>query len=76
MNEAKKYSTCPKCYGTGICNTYNPTTEEPVVEDPCKNCGGAGFFEDGKIDITDIMDELDWIHKKVKKILTKLDIPE
>jgi DnaJ-class molecular chaperone len=76
MSESKKYSRCPKCYGTGICNTYNAITEETTVEDPCVNCSGQGYFEDGKIDTTEIMDKLDWLKKKVKKILDKLEVPE
>ena len=76
MKQAITYSQCPKCYGSGICNTYNPTTEEPIIENPCKNCNGEGYFKNGQVDITEVMDELDWLKNKIKKILKNLNIEE
>jgi DnaJ-class molecular chaperone len=75
-DEIKTYIMCPRCLGTGIYTTEDSTTHLPIVEDPCTNCGGAGYFETGKTDTTEIMDELDWIKKKIKKILNKLEIEE
>lgn len=63
------------CLGTGI---YQSIDQDRVViiQDPCETCGGTGYLEEGKSDTTEIINELDWIKKKIKKILTKLEVPE
>jgi len=75
-DDIKTYTMCPRCLGAGIYTTEDPVTHVPVVEDPCTNCNGEGYFEAGKMVTTEIMDELDWIKKKIKKILNKLEIEE
>lgn len=71
MTELSVRVKCSRCLGTGIDNndTANPNTS-------CTACGGTGYIQSESIDISAITDELDWIHKKIKKILNKLDIPE
>ncbi len=69
---------CPRCFGSGISDRAG----KPI--DPCPVCNGTG-----KIDVPEIVDdkpiqdnldlikiELDWIKKKIKKILNKLELPE
>lgn len=72
MSEVKKYDRCPKCFGTKIFRQLDPHTGEETIEDPCANCRGEGFFEEGKIDTTDIMEQLDYIHGKVTAIWNKI----
>ncbi len=78
MSELKTYRKCPRCLGTGVFTTADPIPDDPYApdEDPCTSCLGTGYLEVGKVDSTDITDELDWIKKKIKKILNKLEIPE
>jgi len=67
-DEIKTYSKCEKCFGTGICTTYNAITEEPVIEDPCVNCGGEGYFEIGKMDVTDLTDKVEMLQTSLDQV--------
>ena len=60
---------CQRCLGTGMDNNVSPSIT-------CVSCGGTGYIGEAKIDSTEMMNELDWLKKKIKKILQKLDIPE
>ena len=59
------------CLGTKIYKSIDQDGNE-VIQDPCETCKGLGYLEDGKIDITDIMTELDYLHGKVTAIWNKL----
>jgi hypothetical protein len=72
MSDAKIYKRCGMCLGTGIYRVKNEVTNSEIVQDPCETCGGSGYFEDGKIDTTDLMAELDYIHGKVTAIWNKI----
>jgi len=73
MDKLTTYTICQRCLGTGINGGNIPPG---VDENPCSNCKGTGYVNEGIIDFTLVMTELDWIKKKIKKILNKLDIPE
>ena len=60
---------CSRCSGTGIDDNVNPSV-------PCAGCGGDGYVESSLIDTTEVMNELDWLKKKIKKILKKLEIED
>ena len=72
MEELKTYIKCGRCGGIGIAYTTS-NLQSDVVEDPCTQCAGSGFHVVGKIDGAE---ELDWIKRKIKKILNKLEIEE
>ena len=56
---------CNSCGGTGVDNRV-PEDAPPIT---CVSCSGVGWFTKGeKIDITAIMEELDYIHGKVTAI--------
>lgn len=76
MTDIKLNQLCSACNGAGV-RKYNPTPNAPlVIEDPCVECGGDGRavaslkiesdYFDEKFSL--IMDELGYIHNKVKKI--------
>jgi len=72
MEQLKTYVKCGRCDGTGI--AYTTSNLQPIIlEDPCTQCAGSGFHVIGKVDG---MVELDWIKRKIKKVLQKLEIPE
>ena len=71
MTELSIKVKCSRCLGTGI-DSNNPATPNA----PCAACNATGFVQSEAVDISVITDELDWMHKKIKKILTKLDIPD
>jgi DnaJ-class molecular chaperone len=48
---------CKHCLGTGLLNGVS-----------CEKCGGDGWTETEKIDVTDLMVKLDYIHGKVTAI--------
>ncbi len=70
VDQYKTYIICNRCLGTGI---YIGSSENDITEDPCKSCLGEKYITIGKLDGAT---EIDWIKKKIKKILNKLDIPE
>jgi len=72
MSDINMYVKCLTCDGSGKIMTH----EEIPTEMDCPTCNGLGKALRSTIDTTDIMNELDWIKKKIKKILQKLDIPE
>jgi len=72
MSETKYYINCPRCLTTGVFHGVAPVTEEEIEENPCSSCGGVGFTEAGNIDITAIMEELDYVHGKVTAIWEKV----
>jgi hypothetical protein len=69
MSETTIQIKCTRCLGTGIDDNLMPPG-------PCMACGGDGLVGSAVVDTTDIMDELDWLKKKIKKILNQLEIPE
>lgn len=68
-NQASIKNKCNRCLGTGTDDNVTPN-------ESCAGCGGTGYTDDGVMDTTAIMDQLDWLHRKVKKILDKFEIPE
>lgn len=60
---------CSRCLGTGVDNNVIPNVS-------CTICAGTGYIDSEVSDITEIMDELNWIKRKIKKILKAMDIPE
>jgi len=60
---------CSRCGGSGVDENV-----DPVV--PCTSCNATGYVPIYSMDISVIMNELDWIKSKIKKILKKLDIEE
>lgn len=69
MTQAAIKIKCTRCLGTGMDDNMSPSIS-------CVGCDGDGWTEVNSVDTTAIMEELDWLHKKVKKILIKLEIPE
>ena len=69
MTNQKFSIKCSRCLGTGIDDNVNPSV-------PCAGCGGDGYVESSLIDTTEVINELDWIKNKMKKILKKLELPE
>jgi RecJ-like exonuclease len=71
MAEFKIKTKCSACDGTGV-----------AISDgtPCTICNQTGYTFDSTVmdleEIDTILEELDWLHKKVKKILNKLEILE
>ena len=43
---------------------------------PCERCSGTGTEVMAEIDMDLIEDQLDWIKKKIKKILQAMSLPE
>ena len=60
---------CTRCMGTGI-------DDNLVPPGPCVVCGGDGYITSASLDVTEMMNELDWLKKKIKKILQKLEISD
>jgi DnaJ-class molecular chaperone len=72
----KTYGNCLACGGSGIYRYIKNDTQgnpEEVIQDPCVTCNGLGYLETGTVDGEN---DIDWIKKKIKKILNKLEIPE
>lgn len=72
----KTYDECIACGGSGVYRYPQIDAQGNVIEvvqDPCQKCGGTGNIKTGTLDGAE---EIDWIKKKIKKILNKLDIPE
>ena len=79
-NTIKTYTLCNRCHGTGVYTMEDPDLENPEIEgyteDPCKNCGGSGYFESGKIKnnlFVDMDDKINDIKNKVDDIMEKLN---
>ena len=66
---------CGRCGGSGSDDNRKDAEDNPIVVE-CSSCGGTGLLDNAKMDVSVITDELDWLKKKVKKILQKLEIPE
>ena len=66
---------CGRCNGTGIDDNKRDENGN-IIPESCTSCGGDGYIESALIDVTEVMDLLDWIKKKIKKILQKLELPE
>jgi len=62
---------CPRCLGTGSDDNNRDSEGNPIVES-CIPCNGVGYIAKDKIDTTDIMAELDYIHGKVTAIWNKI----
>ena len=75
-NQTDVSTECERCQGTGIHTDRGVNGQPDVNENPCIVCNGKGFIKSGIIDTTGIMNELDWLKKKIKKILQKLEILE
>ncbi len=60
---------CSRCLGTGIDDNITPSKS-------CDACGGDGFFEFDKIDITELQRDIDKILRRLKKIMDKLAIED
>jgi len=69
--------TCPKCHGTGIYERGSVVELDGILSvNPCPMWNGDKILIAHHIDIEEIITELDWIKKKIKKILNKLELPE
>ena len=73
-NQILKFK-CGRCSGTGIDDNQKDENGNSIPES-CIPCSGTGYSAGGMIDTTEVMDLLDWLKKKIKKILQKLEIPE
>ena len=62
---------CGRCSGTGIDNNHKDINGT-VIPESCTSCTGTGYSSSGLIDVTDIMNELDYIHGKVTAIFNKI----
>jgi len=62
---------CPRCLGTGSDDNNRDSEGNPIVES-CIPCNGVGYVAKDKVDTTDIMAELDYIHGKVTAIWNKI----
>ena len=62
---------CPRCLGTGSDDNNKDNEGNPLVES-CIPCNGVGYVAKDKVDTTDIMAELDYIHGKVTAIWNKI----
>ena len=71
MADASMKIQCGRCSGTGIDSNMRDENGIPIPAS-CQACGGDGLMESGKIDISIIMDELDYIHGKVTAIWNKV----
>lgn len=76
MANIKLNVMCSGCNGTGI-RSYNVSPGGALIEEnPCSLCGGDGKAP-GSYTLNDpwfdsVTEELDYIHKKVKKIWNKV----
>jgi hypothetical protein len=62
------YEHCSRCKGTG----QDTVIVEGVPQStPCPQCGATGLYKFGASG-----PEIDWIKKKIKKIMTKLEIQD
>jgi len=73
-NQILKFK-CGICSGTGTDNNQKDENGN-VVPESCIPCNGTGYSDSVLIDSTEVMDLLDWLKKKIKKILVKLELPE
>jgi DnaJ-class molecular chaperone len=67
MTEADIKTQCPRCLGTGV-----ETEGNPPVTQPCTGCDGTGYREKDKIDITEIIAEVDDVEETADDILDKV----
>jgi len=82
MTIYEDFVSCPKCGGDGKIDIHRPlivgvppSPDIPPVDmtDECRLCRGTGWILD---DYYEGATDIDWIKKKIKKILNKLEIPE
>lgn len=76
MGQISLVRVCGYCNGKGS-RVYNESPGGPLItEDPCAMCGGDGkTTSPNGIDDTlfqNILEELDYIHKRVRKIWLKV----
>jgi len=74
MSTIKLSVKCSTCGGTGLESITNE--DGNTTTRTCSAYGGDGWLDTGLIDSTLLTDELDWLKKKIKKILKKLEIEE
>jgi len=65
----KIYNICPECRGAGV---SDPNSSGATNN--CGRCEGTGRQYIGNADDIEIIDELDTIKKRLKKIMDKLEI--
>ena len=77
------YVKCDRCEGSGVYDTSIPDGQggfTPIHEDPCSGCNGTKYYErglvDGQEDVLKILTDVDFIKKKIKKILQHLGLLE
>ncbi len=75
MNKFKLMALCLKCGGDGtyLHRYVLPDGSVEFIEEPCESCGGEGKFHYGDVDGAQ---DIDWIKRKIQKIMVKLDIPD
>lgn len=68
-------AVCIKCGGDGTYPHRYIELDGSVyfVEEPCESCEGTGNFYFGDVDGAQ---EIDWIKRKINKILVELNIPD
>jgi len=71
MTDADIKIKCSRCLGTGSDDNNRDSEGNPIVES-CIPCNGVGYIAKDKVDTTDIMAELDYIHGKVTAIWNKI----
>ena len=74
MSTQKLSVKCSTCGGTGFENQIDENGNP--IQITCTACAGDGWLDTGLIDSTLLTDELDWLKKKIKKILKKLEIED
>ena len=63
---------CGRCGGTGTDDNKKDEQGNPI-EESCESCGGDGYIETGKINITALMNEINDTKNKVNDIKEKVD---
>lgn len=71
-NELRIQEICNSCNGTGIDDRIHDGEGNPAPE-TCGFCGGDGWVQSDKIDISDIMNKFDDVLQKCNDILEKLN---
>ena len=67
MSDTYTYIKCSRCIGTGTDDSSRDLNGIPVPAS-CGVCGGTGYVQGAKIDTTDLMAKIDYIHGKVTAI--------
>ena len=75
----KIFRTCDRCDGSGIYTTSHIDEQgvvHEIIEDPCNDCQGAKYLLTDQVLNEKLNDDMNWIIKKIKKILQHFNLPE